>query len=151
MKQLRWSAIRTNIVNKVLFCILLFSLLICIIFIKDYGLGYDEIVYYNFGDINFHVIKLFMVGKPFDSLFNFYDLRNYGSAYLILGGFIIQLVKSIFSSLNIYDAWHILNFIVFLSGAQILYTLCKRFVSEFPSFFASLLYLTQPLLWGHGL
>ncbi|HMD90314.1 MAG TPA: hypothetical protein VKF38_14215 [Anaerolineaceae bacterium] len=147
---------RSNLYKKhtyklLLFLILLFSLLLCIIRIKDYGLGFDEILFYGFADININVIKLNIVGAPFDKLFNFYDLQFYGPAYIILADIVVQFIKSFISKLDIYSIWHILNFMVFLLGDWILFVLCKRFVSESASFFATLLYLTQPLLWGHGI
>ena len=147
----RSNLYKKNIYKLLLFLILLFSLLLCIIRIKDYGLGFDEILFYGFADININAIKLNIVGAPFDNLFNFYDLRFYGPAYIILADIVVQFIKSFIPSLDIYSAWHILNFILFLLGDWILFVLCKRFVSESASFFAALLYLTQPLLWGHGI
>ncbi|MDR3574580.1 MAG: hypothetical protein P4L50_12000 [Anaerolineaceae bacterium] len=142
---------KNNILSLLLFSILLFCLVLCILRIKDYGLSYDEILFYGFADINIHVIKLNIVGAPFDSLFNFYDLRYYGPAYLILGDTLVRSVIALFPAVDIYYAWHVLNFIVFLIGDWILFVLCRRFASELAAFFAALLYLTQPLLWGHGI
>jgi len=142
---------KNNIIKLSLFLILVLCLLLCIIRIKDYGLSFDEILLYGFGDINLNVLKLNIVRAPFDSLFNFYDLRYYGPAYLIIGDTAIQFVKALFPNIDIYQAWHVLNFIVFLLGDWTLFILCKRFASELAAFFAALLYLTQPLLWGHGI
>ncbi|MCX6056303.1 MAG: hypothetical protein NTZ74_15605 [Chloroflexi bacterium] len=134
-----------------LLAILLFALVLFILRIKKYGVGFDEYFFYQFAELNLHAIFSHIAGDPFDHLINFYDLKYYGPAYVIPGEFLIEKVRRIFPNLDIYHAWHILNFTTFLSGAWILYILSKRFVSEMASFFSSLLYLTQPLLWGHGI
>ena len=129
---------------------LLLSLVVFLIFRKDYGLSYDEILYYQYGDINFSAINKFIYGLPFDNLFNFYDLKYYGAAYLVVGTLLERLTAGVFHSLDIYAFWHTLNFIVFLCGAWLIFCLGKRLISERASLLVALLYLTQPLLWGHG-
>jgi hypothetical protein len=126
------------------------SILLFLIFRKDYGLSYDEILYYQYGDINFSAINKFIYGLPFDSLFNFYDLKYYGAAYLVVGTILERLTAAVFHSLDLYAFWHTLNFIVFLCGAWLIFCLGKHLLSERASLLAALLYLTQPLLWGHG-
>jgi len=141
---------KENYPALILLSVLFLSLILVIIFITDYGLSFDEIFFYQYGDINLNAIRKSIYGLPFDSLFNFYDLKYYGPAYLILGTSVVRLIRGVFPHIDIYHVWHILNFGVFLSGAWFLFVLCKRFVSEKVSLFAALLFLTQPLLWGHG-
>jgi hypothetical protein len=151
MDKLQFRFIKQNRLNILLIIILLFALLFCIIKIDDYGLSYDEITYYDFANVNFHALKNFINGDAFDKLFDFYNLRYYGPAYLLIGNSAVSVLKSIFPTIDVYHVWHVLNLITFLGGAWFLYLLCKRFTSELAAFFASLLYLTQPLLWGHGI
>jgi hypothetical protein len=78
------------------------------------------------------------------------NLYNYGAAYLILADVLVKGLNAIFPGLDYFRIWHAINFSVFLSGAVFLFYLCKRFVSEKASFIAALMYVSQPLLWGHG-
>lgn len=134
-----------------LFAILLFAFILFISRINKYGAGFDEYFFYQFAELNLHAISSHIEGISFDQLINFYDLKYYGPAYIILGEFLLEKIQYVFPHLNILHAWHVLNFATFLSGAWILFILSKRFVSEVASFFTALLYLTQPLFWGHGI
>jgi hypothetical protein len=151
MDNVRGLLSRKRPLSLFLLGILCLALAIVIIFIKDYGLSLDEIIYYQFGAINLNVIEKFIYGLPFDNMLNFYDLKYYGTAYLNIGSLIVSLVQKILPTANVYDTWHILNFSIFLCGAWLIFVLGKRFVSEKAAFFGALIYLTQPLLWGHGI
>ncbi len=142
---------RKNLFGIILASLLILSLVVFLLCIRDYGISWDEPFYYDFADVNLFVIKNFIYGIPFDHLFEFYDLRYYGPAYLILGNSVIQTGLRLFPTLVGYDAWHTLNFILFLFGAWLIFTLSTRFVSAKSALFAAALYLTQPLLWGHGI
>jgi hypothetical protein len=136
--------------NIALIVALLTALAIYLIFQKDYGLSRDEMTLYQYSAVVLDAVKKFILGLPFDHLFHFSNLEYYGTAYLLPGAIIVNLLQRIFPSIDPYAIWHTLNFITFLCGAEIIYQLSKRFVSKNASLFASLLYLTQPLLWGHG-
>lgn len=140
--------------NKFGFLLLAIIFLAFILFIsriKKYGVSFDEYYFYQYAELNLRAIFSHISGLSFDQLVDFYDLKYYGSAYIIFGEYLIEKVQNFYPQLDIYHAWHTLNFVTFLSGAWIIYTLSKRFVGELSSFFTALLYLTQPLLWGHGI
>jgi len=151
MPKLLTSLKKRSTWSLILVCLLALSAIVNLLTIRSYGASWDEEYVYNYADINFNVIKNFVNGTSFDSLFNYYDMRYYGPAYMIAGNVVIRIISSIIPTINIYQTWHFLNFCLFLLGCWILFILCKRFVSEIPAFFASLLYLTQPLLWGQGI
>ncbi|OGO39626.1 MAG: hypothetical protein A2W35_09180 [Chloroflexi bacterium RBG_16_57_11] len=48
------------------------------------------------------------------------------------------------------EAWHFMHFLAFLMGLFFLYRLCLRFVGKPAAFAATLMFNTQPLLWGHA-
>ncbi len=118
--------------------------------IKSYGASYDETSDYDYAGANLHVYANLIYGKPYDDLIHLYDLRYKGPAYWFVGEVAAYALKNVIPGWDIYDGWHMVNFAAFLAGAWCIFCLARRFVSPRASFIAALLYLTQPLLWGHG-
>ncbi|MEN6411088.1 MAG: glycosyltransferase family 39 protein [Anaerolineaceae bacterium] len=73
----------------------------------------------------------------------------YGPAYILAGRGIVYFLEGI-TGLDWGTLWHLVNFICFQVGLIFLYLLCRRWVSSWSAFFATLLFGTQPLLWGHA-
>jgi hypothetical protein len=48
------------------------------------------------------------------------------------------------------DGWHFMNFLSFGMGLFFFYRLCRRLVTGGPALGATLLFASQPLLWGHA-
>jgi hypothetical protein len=48
------------------------------------------------------------------------------------------------------DGWHYMTFVSFVVGVYFFYRLCRRLVDPSPAIAATLLFGTQPLLWGHA-
>ncbi len=133
---------------------LIIILLACFLFVsfsvKSYGAAVDEPLIYDYAVLDAQAYHNLVFSKPYEYMVELYDLRYYGPAYWLAGNIITTPMRAIFPSLDRYDAWHIINFATFLLGAWCLFCLAKRFTSPRAAFLASLLYLTQPLLWGHG-
>jgi hypothetical protein len=118
--------------------------------IKSYGASYDETSDYDYASANLHVYVNLIYGKPYDDLIHLYDLRYKGPAYWFVGQISAYALKNVLPGWDIYDSWHMVNFAAFLAGAWCIFCLAQRFGSPRAAFIAALLYLTQPLLWGHG-
>ena len=118
--------------------------------IKSYGASYDETSDYDYAGANLRVYVNLIYGKPYDELIHLYDLRYKGPAYWFVGEIAAYTLKNMIPGLDIFDGWHMVNFAAFLAGAWCIFCLARRFVSQRASLIAALLYLTQPLLWGHG-
>ncbi len=143
------SRLRLNYSNT-LAIILLACFLLVSFDIKNYGASYDETSNYEYAALNARVYVNLVFGKPYEYMVEVSDLRWKGPAYWLLGENITVPLRAIFPALDVYDSWHIVNFATFLLGAWCLFCLAKRFTSQRAAFTAALLYLTQPLLWGHG-
>jgi len=130
--------------------ILLACFLLVSFSIKEYGASYDETSDYGYADSNLNVYVNLVYDKPYAYLIQFYDLRYKGPAYWLVGKITSDYLRSLFPALDVYDAWHVVNFATFLLGAWFLYCLAQRFASRRAALVAALLWLTQPLLWGHG-
>jgi len=48
------------------------------------------------------------------------------------------------------DGWHYMTFVSFVVGVYFFYRLCRRLVDPAPAIAATLLFSTQPHLWGHA-
>lgn len=134
----------------VLGLILLACFLLNSLSIKSYGESYDETLIHEYANINVQSYLNLIFNKPYEKLTEFYDLRYYGPAFWIGAKITALPLQAVFPALDEYDAWHIVNFATFLLGAWCLFCLGRRFTSQPAALAAALLYLTQPLLWGHG-
>ena len=77
------------------------------------------------------------------------DLGNYGPFYVML----VERVTQFFSTFLPYgfpDLRHLFYFMTYIAGVVAFYMLAKRWLSEIPAIGATLLFMTQPLLWGHA-
>lgn len=130
--------------------ILLCSLLVMLFTLHDYGAGFDEPLLYQYANFLPSTYIKAAYGLPQPGFSDFGDLKYYGTSYILVGNLAVKLLNVI-GGLDLYDRWHIVNFITFLSGSAVLFWLCKKFSSPLAAFAATLLYLTQPLLWGHAI
>jgi hypothetical protein len=124
--------------------------LIFLITAKQFGNSIDELILYDYANANLNSYKNLLFNLSFDPTIGMDNLNYYGTAYLILADVLVKGINSIFPGLDYFNIWHTINFAQFLAGAIFLFFLCRRFVSEKAAFFAALLYVFQPLLWGHG-
>ncbi len=118
--------------------------------LSQYGASYDEPLLYEYADRTVDVYAKMITGDQYDNLLDFYNLPYYGSAYLTLGQLIVNGITYFFPNLDLFDSWHIVNFSTFLLSSWIIYLLASSIISKPTAFFTAVLFLTQPLIWGHG-
>lgn len=75
------------------------------------------------------------------------DLAFYGPAYVMLIEWFAQNIKT---SFHISDIRHLIYFSTYFFGALAFYSIAKRWLSQTAALGATLLFATQPLLWGHA-
>ncbi len=63
---------------------------------------------------------------------------------------LVVLLHQVIPFLHIIDALHLVSWAFFLLATASLYALLRRWFSEEATLVATLLFATQPLLWGHG-
>jgi hypothetical protein len=73
-----------------------------------------------------------------------------GSAYVIIAELGSDMLSKIIPKWSTIDAWHFMNFLSFQIAVFFLFVLCLRFTHKWGAFGATLLFSTQPLLWGHS-
>lgn len=141
---------RQNSWDVSLIAILIIALVVFLLVLPSYGVSFDEPSLYAYADRSLEAYKSLILEKPLPSFESTYALPYYGPAYLIAGRVVVGMILAIAPALDLYHAWHIVNFINFLIGAWLIYLLAQRVASKPAAWTAAMLYLTQPLLWGHG-
>lgn len=76
------------------------------------------------------------------------DLGYYGPAYVMA----VDLLSRAFDFLPfpLPDLRHLIYFLTYFAGILAFHSLTKRWLSDLPALGATVLYATQPLLWGHA-
>jgi hypothetical protein len=110
--------------------------------VNSYGESWDEPDIYRYGEYSLNAYQY--IFHPQDLPAFDTNLNYYGPAYFMIVAFFARGATSPVS------AWHLIYFVTFLAGVYVLYLLSKRWMSEWASFGIALLFLTQPLLWGHA-
>lgn len=129
---------------------ILLAFVIFLLVLPNYGMSYDERDLYEYADRMLDAYSKMAYGEPITKLLQFYDLAFYGPYFLIVGRIIIYGLNILFPALYIVHAWHIVTFVTFLAGVWMIFLLAARFVEKKFALLASILFLTQPLLWGHA-
>ena len=129
--------------------LLLFTaLLIGLFTVKDYGESWDEADIYRYGDYAMNAYRYILHPQALPD-FNT-NLNLYGPGYYLGTDLIARLLKIVIPGWSLINAWHFVYFLTFLACAGVIYLLAGRWMSELGAFGAVLLFLSQPLLWGHA-
>jgi hypothetical protein len=123
-------------------------LLIAALTARDYGETWDENDAYRYGDYAIQAYQTIFHPQaltPFDT-----NLNLYGPAYFMLANKSSVLLRAVFRNWSDINAHHLINYLFFLAGVWIFYLLMRRWVRPWAAFGASLLFLLQPLFWGHA-
>lgn len=123
------------------------ALLLGIITLPHYGEGWDEADIRRYSEYAVGAYRFLLHPQdlaPFET-----NLNLYGPAYVALAGLLAGLATRL-APLSLVTAWHAVYFATFLIGVLLLYLLARRWMSDAAAFGAALLFITQPLFWGHA-
>ena len=145
---------RLSKTKRLLLLLLAAALLLGIATFRDYGVTWDEPLYYAYADAIGYAYSIparlsgdFQINRAYGP--SAADHRNRGPAYLLLARNGVYLLHAL-TGIDKAALWHFINFLSFLIGVYFLYELGLRWLSPEGSLAASALFLTQPLLWGHA-
>ncbi|RJP49398.1 MAG: hypothetical protein C4583_12600 [Anaerolineaceae bacterium] len=136
------------------FIVLLLALLIFgLVTFRDYGLSWDEPLFYEYGEaLGYAYTPVNWFSPDFDLSKSYGssgdDHKTRGPAYLLLARTPIHMLESL--GVEEPSAWHLVNFVTFLLGVWFIYRLSLRWMGEWAAFGAAALFFTQPLLLGHA-
>jgi len=139
--------------KKPIYLLLLINILIGLLVFRDYGLSWDEPLFYDYGDaLGYAYSPLEWLSGDFDINQSFGasgdDHKTRGPAYLLLAREPVYLLEAL--GLDKASAWHLVNFLFFQLGVYFLYRLASRWMSSPAALGAAALFAWQPLLWGHA-
>jgi len=125
-------------------------LLVGVITVRDYGESWDEYNDYLYGGYALHAYQYFFHPQALASFDLVTSLKFKGPAYFMLADGSARVLQAIIPAWSFINANHFVNFFIFLVGVWIFYLLIRRWVQPWAAFGAALLFLFQPLFWGHA-
>src|SRR5215204_1156459 len=103
-------------------------LIIGLLTFKDYGLSWDEPLYYEYGNASEYAYSIparldgtFDLEKSYGASAGDHVTR--GPAYLLIGGLFEGLLELL--GLDMASAWHLTNFLTYLVGLTFFYALMR--------------------------
>jgi len=133
--------------NYPILIILVLSLLIGSITLADYGESWDDYSLQKYAAYSLRTYNTWRTQGIMPITSN--DLGNYGPSYVMAVSLGSRLLSYI-SPLDPPDNRHIVYFITHLVGIWAFYELGKRWLTTTAALYATLLFATQPLFWGHA-
>ncbi len=125
--------------NYPIVIILFLSLLIGILTLSHYGESWDDLSLQKYAAKSLDAYRTWPLQG--DVQITKEDLGNYGPSYVMVVALLSQ---------NNPDIRHLIYFITYLAGIWAFYSLGKRWLTQTAAIGATLLFMTQPLLWGHA-
>lgn len=142
-----------SILKKPILLLITFNIIVGLFIFRDYGLTWDEPLFYSYGDALGYA---YSPTEWFSGDFNLYnsygssreDHKTHGPAYLLLARNFVYGIRAL--GADEASAWHLVNFLFFQLGIYFIYRISKRWMSSSASFFTTVLFSFQPLIWGHA-
>jgi hypothetical protein len=128
--------------------LLALSLLIGISIFNDFGESWDELKLYDYAADSitaygtwFQHGTIPVTGDRFE---------NYGPFFVMLTRVITKSATLVFPGVQEVDIQHLIYFLTFLLGMWAFYQLALRWMSQNAAFGATVLFMSQPVFWGHA-
>ncbi len=116
--------------------------------VGDYGESWDEADIYHCADYALGAYRFFLHPQDLPSYSS--DLNYYGPAYFMLVALVNHGITAIYPAGSGVIVWHVCYFLTFLLGMLLFYLLARRSLSTGTSLATCVLFLSQPLMWGHA-
>ena len=128
--------------------IFLFLAILGALVTRHYSESWDELQFYRYAGHALESYNTWLTQGEIIVTGNTYD--NYGPAFVIFTSLTASLLHSINPNWLISDYRHFIYYLVFLAGVWAFHDIAKRWMNQFAALIATLLFLTQPLFWGHA-
>ncbi len=140
-------------IRSPLLLLLTINLTVGLLTFRNYGLSWDEPLFYDYADSIWkaYTPQAFSPGFDFDSVYGRSpdDHKIYGPAYLLLARPVQQMVMVLFDA-DMASAWHLVNFLAFQVGLVGFYSLARRWFDPWPAILSTAFLAWQPVFWGHA-
>ena len=137
----RLAALR-NWEYSALSLVLLVNVVIGALSVEAYGISTDEPDNWGYAD---WALAQYGGDKPEP----YFD-PGHGPGFLIVARLGVAGLQQLFPAWETASVWHFFYFLFFQLSALFVYQVARRFVGRGAAIFATLLYLSQPLLRGHA-
>src|SRR5215210_6782849 len=134
--------------NRFLMILLGLSLIIGILTLNDYGESWDELKLYDYAADSVDAYRTWFQHGTIPVTGDRFE--NYGPFFVMLTRSITKGFAQIVPSVQEIDVQHFVYFLSFLIGVWAFYQLAIRWMSLNAAFGATLLFMTQPVFWGHA-
>jgi len=128
--------------------LLVLCLAVGIFTVEKYGESWDEAEIFGYADYSIQAYQYIL--HPRDLQPYSRDLNYYGPAYFMIAATVSNFFSLVDPSLSTVTARHFVYFLTSLACMLVLYLLAKRWMSSWAAFGATLLFASQPLIWGHS-
>ncbi|MGA2113079.1 MAG: hypothetical protein ABSG98_13215 [Anaerolineales bacterium] len=133
------------------FILILLNLLIGILVVRDYGESVDEPGIYAYAEQSLRAyINLLRNGTLPHYLNVPFNAVNYGPAYAMFTVLLAQGLHAVVPAWSQIDGRHFGEFLAFQLSVVSLYFLGRKWMGGWAAMATTLLYSTQPVLWGHA-
>src|SRR4026208_2006752 len=122
------------------------ALLIGMITVRNYGESWDELQLYKYADNSLAAYSTWPRTGDIPLTGDWFE--NYGPAFMMFSTLATPALTRL--GFLAVDARHLLYFLTFLLGVWSFFEICKRWMSTIAALGATLLFATQPLMWGHA-
>jgi hypothetical protein len=136
---------KPNLPLSILFSL---SILMGMLTLDDYGESWDELKLYDYAADSLNAYATWsqhgtipVTGDRFE---------NYGPFFVMLTRIITKTIEQLAPAVQEVDIQHFVYFLTFLLGVWAFHRLALRWMSASAAFGATLLFMTQPVLWGHA-
>jgi len=134
--------------NAPIIVLLTLCLAIGVITVKDYGESWDEAEIFSYADYSIQSYQYILHPQDLQPFSR--DLNYYGPAYFMIAASFSSLINILYPSLSIITLRHFIYFSTSLACILVLYLFSRRWMSKWAAFGATLLFVSQPLIWGHS-
>lgn len=120
---------------------------------RDFGLTWDEPLFYAYGNaLGYAYTPANWLAPDFDLTQSYGpsadDHKTRGPGYLVIARIPTAALRAL--GLEEAAAWHLVNLLTFLVGVYFVYKLGTWVAGEMGATFGAALFASQPLLWGHA-
>src|SRR5262245_25742565 len=124
------------------------ALIIGMITVHNYGESWDELKLYKYAENSLNAYIVWPRSGEIPLMGGYFE--NYGPAFIMFSTLITQALELLgFKWLEV-DIHHLLYFLTFLLGVWSFFEICKRWMNLNAALGATVLFASQPLLWGHA-
>ena len=134
--------------NRPFTILLVLSLLTGIFTFTDYGESWDELKLYDYAADSIQAYATWFQHGTIPVTGDRFE--NYGPFFVMMTRIITKTMTQVIPGIEEVDVQHFVYFLTFLVGAWAFYQLAIRWMSPNAASGSTLLFLTQPVFWGHA-